>query len=335
MNLSHVKTSPDRNTYFDVLRGAAIIGVVGIHTIPSAIDYNSLMGFLMVALRQFIGCSVPLFVAISGYFLGRKKIGNWSTYFHFLKDRLLVIYFPMLIWSFPDFMMRLGDGGSALHYMMSWLTGNIHVFYFVMLIMECYMVLPLLTNINMGGGVVVFISALFVTLFTYMNHFGHENIPMIVYGSLPSFIGFFSLGCYAGQCGYDISLPKILLLIFIMLGWSVAETYWFHDYGNPSRALGFKLSVQSYSFVLIVFLLSKNIIKLSCTSLAGYWLAQIGCHSFTIYLTHMLVLHILNICGLTTNFWLVDWTILLIVDLFVVKILTFIPIKVHRYLGIR
>ena len=102
-----------------------------------------------------------------------------------------------------------------------------------------------------------------------MNHFGHENIPMIVYGSLPSFIGFFSLGCYAGQCGYDISLPKILLLIFIMLGWSVAETYWFHDYGNPSRALGFKLSVQSYSFVLIVFLLSKNIIKLSCTSLAG------------------------------------------------------------------
>lgn len=81
-----------------------------------------------------------------------------------------------------------------------------------------------------------------------MNHFGHENIPMIVYGSLPSFIGFFSLGCYAGQCGYDISLPKILLLIFIMLGWSVAETYWFHDYGNPSRALGFKLSVQSYSF---------------------------------------------------------------------------------------
>lgn len=35
------------------------------------------------------------------------------------------------------------------------------------------------------------------------------------------------------------------------------------------------------------------------------------------------------------KFWLVDWTILLIVDLFVVKILTFIPIKVHRYLGIR
>lgn len=105
----------------------------------------------MVALRQFIGCSVPLFVAISGYFLGRKKIGNWSTYFHFLKDRLWIIYFPMLIWSFPDFMMRLGDGGSALHYMMSWLTGNIHVFYFVMLIMECYMVLPLLTSINRGG----------------------------------------------------------------------------------------------------------------------------------------------------------------------------------------
>ena len=152
MNLSHVKTSPARNTYFDVLRGAAIIGVVGIHTIPSAIDYNSLIGFLMVALRQFIGCSVPLFVAISGYFLGRKKIGNWSTYFHFLKDSLWIIYFPMLIWSFPDFMMRLGDGGSALHYMMSWLTGNIHVFYFVMLIMECYMVLPLLTSINRGGG---------------------------------------------------------------------------------------------------------------------------------------------------------------------------------------
>ena len=48
-----------RDTYYDFLRGIAIIMVIGIHTYSDGLMHINLF------LRQFLSCAVPIFLAIS------------------------------------------------------------------------------------------------------------------------------------------------------------------------------------------------------------------------------------------------------------------------------
>lgn len=72
-----------RNTYFDFLRRLAILFVIGIHTYPVN---DGVVGEILI--RQTLQCAVPLFLAVSGYFIGRKQLDTWPQYFHFLKKQL-------------------------------------------------------------------------------------------------------------------------------------------------------------------------------------------------------------------------------------------------------
>lgn len=64
-----------RNAYFDFLRGIAIIMVVGIHTLPAA-DYTvcSASNVMTIVLRQLLNCAVPIFLAVSGFFIVGKEL---------------------------------------------------------------------------------------------------------------------------------------------------------------------------------------------------------------------------------------------------------------------
>ena len=70
-----------RDTYFDFLRGIAIIMVIGIHTYVDGLMHFNLF------LRQFLNCAVPIFLAVSGYFIGRKSFEEKASYIHFLANR--------------------------------------------------------------------------------------------------------------------------------------------------------------------------------------------------------------------------------------------------------
>lgn len=61
-----------RDFYYDFLRGIAIMMVIGIHTYTDGFMHFNLF------LRQFLNCAVPIFLAISGYFIGRKNLENGS-----------------------------------------------------------------------------------------------------------------------------------------------------------------------------------------------------------------------------------------------------------------
>ena len=62
-----------RIVYFDFLRGIAIIMVVCLH----CIDYSAMEGPVLnlfgVEFRNLLNAAVPLFLAISGYFMANKK----------------------------------------------------------------------------------------------------------------------------------------------------------------------------------------------------------------------------------------------------------------------
>ena len=63
-----------RNPYFDFLRGLAICMVVGIHTVPVLTFGESFLDDLQIIIRQMFNAGVPMFLAISGFFLAKKTI---------------------------------------------------------------------------------------------------------------------------------------------------------------------------------------------------------------------------------------------------------------------
>lgn len=64
-----------RNSYFDALRGIAILMVVAIHTFM-ACDFDCFINYMTIGIRQLLNMAVPLFLAISGFFIGRKNFDN-------------------------------------------------------------------------------------------------------------------------------------------------------------------------------------------------------------------------------------------------------------------
>lgn len=141
-----------RNTYFDFLRGVAIIMVVAIHTYHKAED--------SVAFRQILNAAVPLFIAISGFFLSKKQIEQKTQYFQFLKRQIPKVYIPTLVWSLPMFAVSVKSGENVLNNVISLFICGFSIYYFVAFIIQCYTVLPLLKVTEMkwyrGGNTKLF-----------------------------------------------------------------------------------------------------------------------------------------------------------------------------------
>ena len=86
----------ERNTYYDFLKGLAIMGVVAIHTMVLKYEPYTIGGVILAIYRNLLGCCVPFFVAVSGYFLACKKLNTKNEYIGFIRDRLKTIYIPMV-----------------------------------------------------------------------------------------------------------------------------------------------------------------------------------------------------------------------------------------------
>ena len=83
--------------YFDFLRGIAILMVVGIHTFQ--LGSESDLGFeFKQLLFDFTMCAVPLFIALSGYFIGKKYLSTRHKVNAFWKKQLKAMYTPCLIY---------------------------------------------------------------------------------------------------------------------------------------------------------------------------------------------------------------------------------------------
>lgn len=144
-----------RITYFDFLRGAAILMVVAIHTYPNDGFATPLATTQMLG-RQLIGCAVPVFLAISGFFLAHKALDTREERFAFWRRQIPKIYIPCLVWSIPFFALSLAGmesfslGGVALRTVYT-LLGGCSIYYFIALIIQCYLLLPWLRTVNRGA----------------------------------------------------------------------------------------------------------------------------------------------------------------------------------------
>ena len=321
-----------RNTYFDFLRGLAIMMVVGIHTYTLGKDST--------VVRQLLNTAVPLFIAISGYFLSQKKMENKDDYLFFLKKQLPKVYLPVLVWSLPLYAIALYSGSSIIKQTILLLSCGLSIYYFVAFIMQCYVVLPVINNYISGNKrrvviVSCLISFAWIAGVMYMNTIQGKGIPLILYaGPLPCWLMFFVLGVMIGhkpERNYSIILPMVIAILGFIL--SVIETdYLLDHYG---KGVGIKPSSFIYSAGMIFLMFSNKVENLIRRTGAIYrFIIWIGSLSFGIYLVHCYFISFF-VKRLPIDSWLLQWSLALFLTVVFILILRkLLPTKYHKYLGI-
>ena len=321
-----------RNTYFDFLRGLAIMMVVGIHTYTLGKDST--------VVRQLLNTAVPLFVAISGYCLSQKRMENKDDYLFFLKKKFSKVYLPVLVWSLPLYAIALYSGSSIIKQTILLLSCGLSIYYFVAFIMQCYVVLPVINNYISGNKrrvviVSCLISFAWIAGVMYMNTIQGKGIPLILYaGPLPCWLMFFVLGVMIGhkpERNYSIILPMVIAILGFIL--SVIETdYLLDHYG---KGVGIKPSSFIYSAGMIFLMFSNKVENLIRRTGAIYrFIIWIGSLSFGIYLIHC---YFITFCvwRLPIDSWLLQWFIALCLTVgFILILRKLFPTKYHKCLGI-
>ena len=322
----------ERVAYFDFLRGFAIMMVVGIHTYTLGEDST--------VVRQMLNTAVPLFIAISGYFLSQKKMENKDDYRSFLTKQLPKVYLPVLVWSLPLYALALYSGSSIIKQTILLLSCGLSIYYFVAFIMQCYVVLPVINNYISGNKrrvviVSCLISFAWIAGVMYMNTIQGKGIPLILYaGPLPCWLMFFVLGVMIGhkpERNYSIILPMVIAILGFIL--SVIETdYLLDHYG---KGVGIKPSSFIYSAGMIFLMFSNKVENLIRRTGAIYrFIIWIGSLSFGIYLVHCYFISFF-VKRLPIDSWLLQWSLALFLTVVFILILRkLLPTKYHKYLGI-
>ena len=319
-----------RNEYFDILRGIAIIAVVAIHSIgtglsqsPQSFDFN-----LTLLFRNAINFAVPLFLAISGYFLASKKVENFSQYLVFIQRQIPKVYVPLMLWSLIWFLLTYLRGEGWQLFKLFTFQAN-EIYYFIALIIQCYLLLPWLKKLATNAGL-LFSVVLSVTM-TYvifaLRYYAYIDLPLIAYaGNVLTWMMFFVLGLYFGKNKtLAISQGKLLTLVVLSFVLSCIESYWLiAKFAQPGEAVtAVKASSFLYSFFVILLLFKHQ------TMFSSKLLKRFGEASFGIYLVHMLVLILVGAVIKRVAPWLLNETLLYqFILIFSVSFLSLFGIKV-------
>ena len=244
---------------------------------------------------------------------------------------------PYLIWALPSLALALAGGRPLLSSLIFYFCCAFGVFYFVALIVQYYLLLPVLQRCATAWGVAVsaLVSAVFIILMTWLTAVQGLNLLLLFRaGPFPVWLVFFVLGLYLGAHRRDYRLRWPLLCVVAGFVASCAETLWLNEQtGVP--VVGIKLSAFCYAAAVIVFLFSGRAEQAAVRH--GAWLqplAWVGRLSYGVYLSHLLVLmvlrHFIKFPG-----WFVEWLVALAATCAMLAALrALLPQRLHRWLAL-
>lgn len=323
-----------RDTYFDFLRGIAIIMVIGIHTYADGqIHFN-------LFLRQLLNCAVPIFLAISGYFIGHKSFAEQGCYVKFLKKQVPRVYIPMLLWSIPWMLLAIRGGESPIVSIIRTFVGDMSIFYFIILIIQYYALSPLIQRENRksgGGNYAVIITIIGISLFDYVMRIENAKLSLVESaGIFPVWMIFYVMGVLQVQ-GIKLPLQNKYPLHYAMLAILLCcvHIYLLHRM-NGNVVHGIKLSAHIYSYFIIMWLFTdkaRTYYNKIQNKALGRLVVYIGRVSFFMYLTHCLViftffhLHI-------PDFWSLRWLLCIVLSTLMAYVCDKkCPARMRRYVG--
>lgn len=328
-----------RNPYFDFLRGFAIIMVVGIHSMKGVnSDLSTITSTAYVCLRMLLNCAVPIFLAISGYFIASKYSRRSMDYSALLRKQIPKVYIPCLLFSLPYLVMSMNEAESPYYASLSkFFLCGFSVYYFIALIIQCYILIPFLVKFNKSGGVILsaFISVSSIIIITYLQKVINVDLPLIVYaGPFPTWIVFFVLGVYFSNHKRDYGIIDPLFLIAVGMVLQIIEhKYWL---SQGQGALGIKLSSFIFSAGVVWLLFCKRIENsyLSYSESFEFRTVNwIGGMSFGIYLIHCFVILAINHL-MPTSGWIVTWILVVCICILTIWMTRLVlSDKILRHIG--
>lgn len=300
-----------KNYKVQMLRALAIIAVVLIHTCPG--------GNYQVVFRPFINYAVALFLFLSGY-LTRYT----SDLKRFYKKRIFRVLVPYVIWNIlytlsnkePDMILKnIITTKSAVQ------------LYYIFVYIQLVLLTPLLFKLAKSKykWIGFLISPLTVILFKYINMFTGTELNKyvsLVYSvcCLGWFI-FYYLGILLGNhfIQNDFNIAGLVIAYIISLIIQIIEGFWWLEIGQSNCGSQLKLSalLSSSLFLILAYYYLNN----ERCNKKSKLLTVIGDCSFGIYLSHIMVMKVLNIIPFFSSVpYIINSAIVLIVSLVCVLI---------------
>lgn len=197
-----------RISYFDFLRGAAIVMVVAIHCMSRSL-LGAELSLFDIAVRNLMNVAVPLFLGISGFFCAQKNFSSVNSWTAFLKRQLPRVYLPVLFCSLPILIWEIVSGHSIPKSLILYLICGDSVYYFVAVIIQCYLGVFFFERIYAKSQrdfriLLGIFAALNLVGWSLLTHFVRSvlllNPPLILYaGGIWMWGAFFLLGFYFGK----------------------------------------------------------------------------------------------------------------------------------------
>ena len=321
-----------RNLYFDTLRGIAILMVVAIHTFI-ACEFDNFQSICAISMREIFNVAVPLFLAISGFFIGRKKFESNYQIITFWKKQIPKVYIPTLFWSVPYLTLALYHQQSLLKNILVFLLCGYSIYYFIALIIQCYLLLPFIQKKMLNyamGGVILSLSLICVAVISYTSI---TRFPLIVFaGPVIVWVIFFWIGVFLSRSERNYKIGWIFVGLLISFALMLIETKFRHE--ATGGGYGIKPSSFIFSFLMILLLLSKRMEqKYVKDNIINKVLTVVGDYSFPIYLIHCFVITIV-FHFVTISNWIVRWTIVVAITmLFICLVRKVLPNKCLKIIG--
>lgn len=288
---------------FDILRVLATLAVIGIHV---SADYaGASWGGLFF--NQVVRFSVPMFIIISGFLLyyQESSLPRCESAVFFYRKRFSKILWPYVIWTisytvitqyllhaWPDSLVLLTVVGKHL----IWGTGAYHL-YFMVIIIQCYLLYPLLRvwlHNHPQSFITSLLSLLLICqLLLYLHTIGRYPLPRITNPQLylvafPIWIGYFGLGMYMASIKAWIESRLCSALWPWGILWAVSLALLLTDsHLTGSYASSGKPTIMLYTITSFLFFYG---LALKYGSRGFPLTGLLSRQSFLIYLSHPVVL---------------------------------------------
>ena len=291
----------------DILRSIACISVVVTHVtaliLSLGISPPSAYWFLLV-LNRFCLTNVPLFIFLSGVVLYYNYAGRTLPIYEFWNKRVTSTYFPFVFWSVLFYAIYVKAGLFAFNLnelLLAILRGTTtYHLYFVIIIMQFYLLFPLLKVLfDKCPFWVMLLLGITLNLvgFAFSNYGWKIGLPAYWLDRHAfSYILFFFLGCLwakfrlAHSC---FKLPSFTILV-LLIGQTLTKVGVMSIlYANPSHPWNAQYQLLWLGFsVADMLLFSAAALRWGkiLPPLIHSSMAFVGNHSYTVYLSHPLLL---------------------------------------------
>ncbi|MEX2414631.1 MAG: acyltransferase [Paenibacillaceae bacterium] len=313
-----------------IFRAIAILAVIMIHATSESIgkiNKESLYYPLYNGLNMFSSFAVPTFIFLSGlvmFYTYYDRVLTRTELLDFYKKRLLYIVIPYIVISTFYFAMKLtintqlSLGEGLKQYAIQLLTGGAYThLYFMFLIIQFYLLFPLLLSLSKVRGVAPYLFLIGAALqwgYIFLNSEViqyMDDLPNILHkraSLFPTYLAYYLLGATLGIYYLQfkkwfvvspsslISVKSLVTYVFYAL-WLTSGLYYAYIY-YMGRVHNEWSHSKVYDLLLFIFSILSSIVLLHLS----YWimakggrkivhlLMHLGIASFGVYFLHPAVL---------------------------------------------